>query len=246
MRRLAAAFVALACTYAGSARAFSDPLSFGDEVGLGGGGGRYFTGSVADGYGCNVCHSGASPPAIEVLGLPRRGYAPSTSYEITVVWPASVEHVGLALEITDDRGVAAGQLRLPPAHELPDAERCEPAADGVHAGVLHELPGRTILQVPDCGAQRVRFLWTAPASVPNVVLFAGGIVAADGDANVDRDGVTMLSRPLTRTGGRAVTTLQGSCSATLANARTPAFQTTACLLLLAFALVARARRLARR
>jgi hypothetical protein len=40
--------------------AFSDPARFGkypeEEGGLGGGGGRFFTGSPADGYGCSVCH----------------------------------------------------------------------------------------------------------------------------------------------------------------------------------------------
>jgi hypothetical protein len=202
----------LVCACAGRARAFSDPLSFGDDVKVGGGGGRYFTGSVGDGYGCNVCHSGGESPVLEVLGLPTHGYVPGGSYEISIAWPVNIEHVGLALEITDARGAAAGLIRLPPPHEVPDAERCEPIADGVKAGVLHESPSRTVLQVPDCGARRVRFLWTVPAAAPELVLFSGGIVASDGQADVDHDGVTMFSRTLTRSGAPAVTVLHGSCS----------------------------------
>jgi len=57
---------------------------------LGGGGGRFFTGSPADGFDCSVCHTsveGYSYP-LEVKSLPTAGYVPSTQYrEITVTWP---------------------------------------------------------------------------------------------------------------------------------------------------------------
>lgn len=243
MTRSAAAVFVLGCALAARAQAFSDPLSFADDVRLGGGGGRYFTGSPADGYGCNVCHAGAEPPAVEVLGLPTHGYAPGASYEISVAWPPSAEHIGLALEITDAQGVAAGTLRLPPPHELPEAERCEPIADAVMAGVLHEQLGRSVLQVPDCGARRVRVLWTAPQAAPGTVLFAGGLVAADGMANVEADGVTMFARTLTRSGEPAVNSLQGSCSVRTAPGRSS--RSTLSWLVIAVLLGRRARKKAR-
>ncbi|MEE9384391.1 MAG: hypothetical protein V3V08_13385 [Nannocystaceae bacterium] len=40
-------------------RAFSEPSSYADPTPEGGGGGRWFTGSVADRYTCDVCHGSA-------------------------------------------------------------------------------------------------------------------------------------------------------------------------------------------
>ena len=181
----------------GSARAFSDPLTFTDDVGLGGGGGRYFTGSPADGYGCDVCHRGAPSPPLEILGLPLAGYRPGGAYEVRIEWPRSLEHIGLALEITDDAGLAAGSLELPPPEELADPERCLPVEDGVAAGDLDPLEGgRTILNVSDCGAQRVRFLWTAPVESRGALRLSGGLVASNTQADAEGDGTTMFAHVL--------------------------------------------------
>ena len=116
---------ALACS---PAHAFSDPLSFADTVQLGGGGGRFFTGSPADGYGCDVCHSGGPSAKLQLVGLPLAGYQPGASYEIRVEWPVTLQNMGLALEITDAGGQAAGALRLPPSSELPNEERRDRAS----------------------------------------------------------------------------------------------------------------------
>ncbi len=181
----------------GSARAFSDPLTFTDDVGLGGGGGRYFTGSPADGYGCDVCHRGAPSPPLEILGLPLGGYRPGGAYEVRIEWPRSLEHIALALEITDDAGLAAGSLALPPLEELADPERCLPVEDGVAAGDLDPLEGgRTILHVSDCGAQRVRFLWTAPVESRGALRLSGGLVASNTQADAEGDGTTMFAHVL--------------------------------------------------
>jgi hypothetical protein len=55
---------------------------------LGGGGGRYFTGSPADGYGCSVCHSGPEKFSfpVRVTGLPMNGYIPGTTSSIRLSW----------------------------------------------------------------------------------------------------------------------------------------------------------------
>jgi len=180
-----------------SARAFSDPLTFADDVALGGGGGRYFTGSAADGYGCDVCHHGAPSPTLQIIGLPLAGYRPGGAYEVQVEWPRSIEHMALALEITDSAGRGAGSLELPPLAELPNPERCEPVEDGLAAGELYPLEdGRTILNVADCGAKRVRFLWTAPIESREALRLSGGLVASDTNADAAGDGTTMFAHVL--------------------------------------------------
>lgn len=209
---------ALACAgslaFASQAHAFSDPLSFSDPVDLGGGGGRWFTGSAIDGYGCDVCHSGKPGPEVTLVGLPLAGYVPGTAYEVRVEWPSELEHIGLALEISDESGEAAGSLRLPPDDELAPAESCEPAEDGIGAGVLTELDTRTILSVPDCGARRTRFLWTAPSEARGVLRLAGGLVASDGEADFANDGVTLFAHvlPPARSGQQLASKIEGGCS----------------------------------
>lgn len=184
-----------------SARAFSDPLAFNDEVAAGGGGGRFFTGSSADGFGCDVCHRSGRQIELHILGLPLAGYEAGAAYEVQIEWPAQLEHFGLALEITDDDGKGAGSVRLPPASELPEPERCEPVEDGLSAGVLTELEGaRTILSVPDCGAKRVRFLWTAPAQPQGPLRLTGGLVVSNNMADYGGDVTTMFTRALAPAG----------------------------------------------
>lgn len=175
------------------ALAFSDPTTFQNDVAEGGGGGRFFTGSPADGYTCKVCHGGASSPDIQISGLPLDGYTPGTAYEITIDWPDELENVALALELDDARGKAAGHLRLPPQDELLEPERCVPVGAGIGAGQLVDEDERTILEVPNCGAQRVRFLWVAPAQDLGSVWFAGSLVRADGMGDIAGDGVTNFS-----------------------------------------------------
>jgi hypothetical protein len=172
------------------ALAFSEPATFESDVAEGGGGGRFFTGSPADGYTCKVCHGGASSPDVQISGLPLDGYIPGTAYEVTIDWPDELENVALALELDDARGKAAGRLRLPPQDELFEPERCAPVAAGIGAGQLVDADERTILEVPNCGAQRVRFLWVAPAEDHGAVWFAGSLVRADGMSDVAGDGVT--------------------------------------------------------
>lgn len=195
------------------ALAFSDPATFETDVAEGGGGGRFFTGSPADGYTCKVCHGGAPSPDVQISGLPLDGYKPGNAYEITIDWPDQLENVALALELDDASGKAAGRLRLPPQDELFEPERCVPVGAGIAAGQLIDMDGRTILEVPNCGAQRVRFLWVAPAQDHGAVWFAGSLVRADGMSDVAGDGVTnftgVLASPSQSAEARA---LSAGCS----------------------------------
>ncbi len=182
-----------------SASAFSDPLTFGKPTmpktmddPPGGGGGRYFTGSPADGYTCKVCHRGGAAPPLRILGLPLSGYVPGTSYEVTVDWPDSLQHISLELEITDEAGIGAGTVRTPPDKELQPSELCMGTTIG--AGTVLPILNRTIMQMPDCGAQQLRFLWTAPAQDRGPVRLAGSIVSTDNMQNIDGDGVADIMR----------------------------------------------------
>jgi hypothetical protein len=198
------AFLLVPC----SVRAFEDVELFTEQAAQGGGGARYFTGSPADPYTCKVCHQNGKSPAAQVSGLPLSGYLPGQAYEITIDWSDTLEHVAAAAEITDMQGRRAGRVRLPGRAEQKDPELCEdqpvraaqllsvaPDADGeACAGDAQELPDecRAVIHSRSCGAQRLRFLWTAPTSENGPLWFAGVVVAGDGDGTSDADGVSEL------------------------------------------------------
>jgi len=81
-----------ACTSASSsAHAYSAPEAYAEPPSAGGGGGRWFTGSPAEGLGCSVCHS-AAPGQREfplyVAGLPLdAGYSLAGKQQIVLSWP---------------------------------------------------------------------------------------------------------------------------------------------------------------
>jgi hypothetical protein len=199
-----AAALAIALLAPGRAAAFSNSDLFAakDSSGQpqpGGGLGRFFTGSPADGYTCKVCHHGGQGPTLRILGLPLSGYQPNTQYEVTVDWPDNFLHIALALEITNQAGVAAGKLELPPENQLRPYEGCQPPlpapAPAISAGQLVNPPptGRQIIQMPDCSAQQLRFWWTAPALDVGPVWLAGAVVSSDTSTTPQGDGVTEFS-----------------------------------------------------
>jgi hypothetical protein len=195
-----ASAAAIGCTIVLSAApvsAFSDPASFASVTLAAGGGGRFFTGSPADGYTCKVCHDGGPQPKVTVLGLPLEGYRPSARYEITVSWPDEVEKIAAALELTDARGIGAGTVQLPPEGEILPPEFCAPATDAVLAATISAAPNqREVINLPDCGAKRIRLLWTAPPADVGPVWFAGSSVWSDGEADPYNDGATDFARVL--------------------------------------------------
>jgi hypothetical protein len=126
----------------GRARAFSEPLTYFDDPANGGGGGRWFTGSPAEGYGCSVCHTGApGQPTYPfyVEGLPANGYVAGTAYDIRLAWPEFGAHahdlravmgtpaVSVVAEFVAENGTASGTLDIDPKHPTAD-EVCELAA----------------------------------------------------------------------------------------------------------------------
>ena len=79
-----------------AAQAFSDPTYYGKyptEV-WGGGGGRFFTGSPADGYDCSVCHTSNPTYSFPLYqtGLPVDGYVTGTEYKIKLQWPEAAAY----------------------------------------------------------------------------------------------------------------------------------------------------------
>jgi hypothetical protein len=207
----------LAAWPAGTARAFSSPAAYMDGVDLGGGGGRWFTGSSADGYGCDVCHEGAPGPELAVVGLPLDGFVPGTPYEVVVTWPPLVQHVALVAEFTDEQRRGAGTLELPRFDPMtPPFERCSGEEEGFPSSEFFTADaGRQFVTVVDCGARMLRFKWTAPALVPGTVWFNLGFVASNDDVLPGGDGVTLVGMPLPPSGTALATrsVAQGSCSA---------------------------------
>ena len=182
--------------------AFSDPSAYPDSVDLGGGGGRWFTGSPADGYGCDVCHTGGEPAQLAVQGLPLEGFAPGSSYEVTLAWPPTLKDLALIAEFSDELRLGAGTLALPRPDTLKPGELCSAEEGGGQPSAVHGFePGlRQLVSIVDCGAQYLRFQWTAPTIVTSRIWFNAGFVSSNADALPGGDGVTMVRQPLTVAG----------------------------------------------
>lgn len=236
-----------ALLHAGGVRAFSDPFGFSISTIAAGGGGRYFTGSPSDGYTCKACHEGGESPKVEVLGLPLAGYKPGARYEVVIRWAEEFEKLSLALELTDAEGAAAGRIRLPPEAEIEDPEFCDPVEDQILAGVITETKaGRQIVGMPDCGAKRLRFLWTAPAQDVGPVWFSGSAVFSDGEGDPYHDGVTDFGRIIGTPTVASSTTAQCSVAHAGAYSASSSRSALACIAGVALCLSARRRRKASR
>ena len=180
---------------------FSTPLLFAEPVHVGGGDGRFFTGSPRDGFGCEVCHRGAEGPRVEVHGLGDT-YEPGSTLELTLTWLDEARDVGLMGEIVDAEGHAVGTLSTPPLNALDPAERC---AGGNLAVRLVEDPEqvRTLFGVPACGAAALRVQWTAPAEDAGPAFVHIGAVGSDASDDPEGDGVWMYAHELSSPSGEA-------------------------------------------
>jgi hypothetical protein len=177
-------------------------LSYPDDVVAGGGGGRWFTGSSADGYGCEVCHEGGPTADLTISGLPLDGFAAGNAYEIVIGWP-NAEHVALLAELTDESRMGVGELELPRPEATPELERCSGELLGAPSSAVHALQdgsARKLVSVVDCGARQVRFRWTAPPVAPEAVWLHVGFITSNEDTTPAGDGVTMARRLLLREG----------------------------------------------
>lgn len=179
-----------------SARAYSDPSLYPEPVDIGGGGGRWFTGSSADGFACDVCHTGGTGPNITVGGLPDEGITPGAHYDIFLSWPANAQ-LSLTAEFTDELRRGAGTIALPNPQSTQPFERCALEEGGeLPTGLFEAENGRNVFTVIDCGAQSTRFRWTAPAAIAGPLWFNVGFVASNEDARPTGDGVTIVRRAL--------------------------------------------------
>ena len=209
---LRASGIALAVSVASfgpsAARAFSDPAQFALPAAAGGGGGRYFTASPMDGYGCNVCHRGGPEPKLNITGLPTTGYVPGQTYEIQLTWEnPSVSH-GIQLELVGRDGRVPGQVTLVEPAALDARAHCGGVPTGKVASYERVVGARKIIGVEACKAQSLRFRFT-PANVSDLA-FSLSAITSDTMASVEGDGVTNM-RKILRRQGESVTT--GDCSA---------------------------------
>jgi hypothetical protein len=221
-------------------RAYSSFADYTRPIEEGGGGGRLFTGTPADAYGCEVCHRGAQGAKLDVTGLPAQGYVPGKSYEITLKWPAATAHVALMTEFTDAHGEPAGITALPPYASWADGELCEdggfPAADpcrpGVASGCCRDLAPdrdacsfegeRSVLWVLDCGSRFARVIWTAPPKAAGDVWFSSGMVTSNVKNDALGDGVTLVRRRLRAAGtAQQRSVASGGCQAATARTSSP-------------------------
>jgi hypothetical protein len=187
----------MCCIQGAHARAFSDPIAYTDPVDVGGGAGRWFTGSPADGFACNVCHTGQAGVDLVVSGLPIDGYLPGRGYEVSVTWPPFVKDLALIAEFTNEDRSGAGTLELPRPDALKPAELCEAEQGGESPAAIHSGDDqRQLVSVVDCGAKLVRFRWTSPLMAASPIWFNLGFVVSNEDAAPTGDGVTLIARPL--------------------------------------------------
>jgi hypothetical protein len=127
------------------ARAFSSPELYFKDPANGGSGGRWFTGSLADGYGCAVCHTGAPSLPLYVEGLPPQGYVPGTQYSLRLSWPefsvreqtllasnaANDPTMALVAEFVAETGKGSGTLEIQDNLLVPKSELCARPPDGI-------------------------------------------------------------------------------------------------------------------
>ena len=210
-RHIRAIVVAIAALLPSTALAYS---SFGDYVRPieeGGGGGKLFTGTPADGYTCDVCHSGAPSSSLNITGLPEAGYVPGQIYELTFQWQAALR-VALMAELTDPVGAPAGITALAPYASWSETEKCAqddfPAADicrtGAQPGCCRDIdatrdacsfPGeRSVFWMLECGARSARLVWTAPSA--GDVWFSATMLTSNAGNDALGDGVTLVRRRL--------------------------------------------------
>ena len=158
------------------AAAYSTPDAYAATPISGGGGGRWFTGSPAEGFDCGICHI-ESPSQTHfpfyVTGLPLEGYELATTREVVVSWPefaarwrevrgdpmaplaegAPSPAMGLVAELVAESGKASGTIEID-AKSAAAGEFCEQTRANLQprlAAVLYQVrPGlEPLLIKPD-------------------------------------------------------------------------------------------------
>lgn len=209
------------CLAPRDAHAYRNPARFVAPAEDGGGGGKFFTASRAEGYGCGVCHASGEPVSLQVRGLPVDGYVPGQSYPITIDWPDELRSVALNVELTDYDGHPIGDILLPAPETLSVPDLCK---ESETPATGQDLPatsdGRRVLTVAECGQQQTTFLWRAPAALSRCYLGAS-LLFSNRDSKLGGDRVVDISRAFGPTGQPApqVDNYAATCDAV--STRTP-------------------------
>ena len=202
--------------------AYRNPERFGADVMEGGGGGKFFTGSRAEGYTCDVCHTTGETPNWSIGGLPVEGYLPGQTYHITIDWPDELQSIALNLELTDVNGARFGELSIPQPTTFAADDLCT-------IGDQRGAPGLTIVDAPlnrrvvlmsECAQRQTSVDWQAPLIVPGQVSpqgwFTASMLISDRNGKVTGDSVVNVSRVLKAFGATdpEASRLVGGCSVT--------------------------------
>jgi hypothetical protein len=194
---------------AGQARAYTEPRSYLAPAQEGGGGGRFFTGSPAEGYACSVCHVSAERERVELRGLPEAGYVPGVTYELRLAWPEYARRadqlrergegppsMSLVTELVAESGEGAGVIEISGGRDAEPSELCalplgqqgtvlfalRPGEEAAESGTRCEanaLGQRCVAAVLSCGVRELRLKWTAPKTWQGAIWFSAGFVATD-------------------------------------------------------------------
>lgn len=191
----------------GKLYAFHNPARFFEDAIEGGGGGRFFTGSPADGYTCGECHIAAGSLPVSIRGLPTSGYVPGQTYKLTVAWPEQYENVAFNAEITDNAGRTLGLLADPDPDSLLPDDLCKEISSPA-AQVGPTMDGRSLVISGACEQRQGTFEWTAPTGQSaGPAWFSGALVASDLNGDTAGDRVAVFSRIVPPQGGAATDTI---------------------------------------
>lgn len=207
LRSVLAALVVLVA--ARDAHAYTEPRSYLEPAQEGGGGGRFFTGSPAEGYACSVCHVSQERERLELSGLPEDGYLPGVTYELRFAWPAYARRaeqlrergegppsMSLLTELVAESGEGSGVLELAGGKTADVRELCtipegqqgtvlfalRPGEEAAESGTRCEasaLGQRCVAAVLSCGVRELRLKWTAPETWQGAIWLSAGFVATD-------------------------------------------------------------------
>ena len=195
--------------FAGHARAYTEPRTYLEPAQEGGGGGRFFTGSPAEGYACSVCHVSERRERLELIGLPEHGYVPGTTYELKLSWPEYARRaerlrergegppsMSLVTELVAESGEGSGVIEIAGGRNASERELCtlpegqqgavlfalRPGEQGAESGTRCEaskLGQRCVAAVLSCGVRELHLKWTAPKNWQGAIWFSAGLVATD-------------------------------------------------------------------
>ena len=186
-------------------------------------------------------------------GVPEDGYVPGRSYELRLSWPDFAERarairesgsepasISVVAEFVAESGQGAGRLEIASADDADERELCvlpageqaaqlygvkpgEPTAEWGTTCDTSGLGHRCLVATLSCGAEELRFTWTAPDSWQGTIFFAAGMVATEevsGDPSGDSVTEILLPiQPAASTKAYYETTLKASCSSAPSAAR---------------------------